>query len=170
MSAVSLEYQIQDARIRAALGAFLRLSENPEPIMRGIAAIGENSTRERFATETAPDGTKWEKSLRAKLTGGKTLTMDGHLGDSVTGRHDARTAEWGVNRIYGAIHQFGGVIKAKTAKGLRFWLPVGSGLQQMVVVKQVTMPARPYLGVSADDETDILDMIEAKIRGALDAR
>lgn len=166
MSAVSLDYEIQDARVRAAFGAFVQIAGNPEPVMGDIAAIGEASTRERFATQTDPKGNKWKQSLRARLTGGKTLTLDGHLGDSVTSRHDSSSAEWGVNRIYGAIHQFGGVIRAKTAKGLRFRLANGDD----VIVQKVTMPARPYLGISAGDEADILAAIEKRIGGALDAR
>lgn len=165
-SAVSLEYEFKDARVRAALGAFLQLAQNPEPIMRGIATIGESSTRERFVTETGPDGARWKPSLRAQLTGGKTLTMDGHLGDSVSSRNDARSAEWGVNRIYGAVHQFGGTIRAKTAKGLRFRSARGDFITKM----SVTIPARPYLGVSQGDEADILDLIATKIGGTLDAR
>lgn len=166
MASVSLNYEMKDERVRAAFGAFLRLSEDASPVMADIATIGENSTRERFATETAPDGTQWRKSLRARIAGGKTLTKDGHLGDSTSSRSDRSTAEWGVNRIYAAIHQFGGVIKAKSAKGLRFKLANGED----VVVRQVTMPARPYLGISAGDEADILAAIERRLGGALHAQ
>lgn len=164
-SSVSLDYQVQDARVRAAMGAFLRLAEDAAPIMADIATIGENSTRERFSTETAPDGTKWKKSLRAIVSGGKTLTQYGHLGDSLTRRSDSTSAEWGFNRIYAAIHQFGGVIKAKTAKGLHFRLANG----EHVTVRQVRMPARPSLGISAGDEADILSAVEARIQGTLRA-
>ena len=61
----------------------------------------------------------------------------------------------GTNVIYAAIHQLGGVIKAKTAKGLIF-TPVGENAP--VIVKSVTMPARPYLGVSAGDEEGIIEI------------
>lgn len=165
MASVSLDYELQDERLRAAFGAFLRLADDPSPVMSDIATIGENSTLERFDTETAPSGSKWEKSLRARISGGKTLTAAGHLGDSVASRSDASSAEWGVNRIYAAIHQFGGVIKARAAKALRFRLASG----QFVQTRQVRMPARPYLGISAGDEADILAAIERRIGGALHA-
>lgn len=165
MASVSLDYEIQDARVRAAFGAFLRLAEDASPVMADIATIGENSTLERFATETDPEGKKWKQSLRARLAGGKTLTKDGHLGDSVSSRSDASIAEWGVNRIYAAIHQFGGVIRAKSAKALRFRLASG----EFVQTRSVRMPARPYLGISAGDEADILAAIERRIGGALHA-
>jgi len=40
-------------------------------------AIGETlvaSTKERFENEERPDGTKWDKSIRAQAEGGQTLT------------------------------------------------------------------------------------------------
>lgn len=49
------------------------------------------------------------------------------------------------DRIYAAIHQFGGVIKPKTASALRFQ----SG-GRWWTVKQVTMPARPMLPITPD--------------------
>lgn len=165
MASVSLDYELQDERVRAAFGAFLRLSEDASPIMADIATIGESSTRERFDTEEAPSGSKWEKSLRARISGGKTLTAAGHLGDSVASRSERTSAEWGVNRIYAAIHQFGGVIKARAAKALRFRLASG----EFVTTRQVRMPARPYLGISAGDEADILAAIERRIEGTLRA-
>lgn len=49
------------------------------------------------------------------------------------------------DREYAAIHQFGGIIRPKTAKALRFQ----SG-GQWWTVKQVTMPARPMLPITPD--------------------
>ena len=64
----------------------------------------------------------------------------------------------GVNRIYAAIHQFGGVIRAKSG-ALKFAIPDGG----FAVVKVVRMPARPYLGVNDDDRRDILDVLATRI-------
>lgn len=134
--------------------AMQQMGANPEPLLRDIAFLGENSTRERFRSQTGPDGQRWKPSLRAQLFGGKTLTKDGHLGDSITSTADRTTAAWGTNRIYAAIHQFGGEIKAKAAGGLRF--KIG---ERWTTKRQVTLPARPFLGVSAEDEQDILDLV-----------
>ncbi|WP_447588648.1 phage virion morphogenesis protein [Aquipseudomonas campi] len=130
-----------------------QFGQNPQPLLQQIAFQGENSTRERFSTQTGPDGQRWKSSLRVQLFGGKTLTKDGHLGDSVTSRADEHAAEWGTNRIYAAIHQFGGAIRAK-AGYLRFQIPGGGWSSK----KQVTLPARPFLGVSTEDAQDILEL------------
>ncbi|MDO8932925.1 MAG: phage virion morphogenesis protein [Rhodocyclaceae bacterium] len=156
--------KVDNAEVLAALRNLIALGRDASPAMADIAAHGENSTRMRFRTETAPDGTPWKASLRARITGGRTLTQDGHLSGSVSGSHGRDFAEWGVNRIYAAIQQFGGTIRAK-GKALRFRL-FGGGF---ATVKSVTLPARPYLGVSDTDRTDILDIIQARIWGAAHA-
>lgn len=156
--------KVDNAEVLAALRNLIALGRDASPAMADIAAHGENSTRMRFRTETAPDGTPWKASLRARITGGRTLTQDGHLSGSVSGSHGRDFAEWGVNRIYAAIQQFSGTIRAK-GKALRFRL-FGGGF---ATVKSVTLPARPYLGVSDTDRTDILDIIQARIWGAAHA-
>lgn len=156
---VGFSYQIDDAQLHAGLRSLIALGRDAGPIMADIAAIGESSTRMRFRTETGPDGQKWKPSLRARITGGRTLTKDGHLSGSISGRHGRDFAEWGVNRIYAAIHQFGGEIRAKGGS-LRFRLANGG----FATVQKVTMPARPFLGISDDDRDDILDIIQARIQ------
>lgn len=154
---------VEDGQINGALRRLIALGRDASPAMRDIAAIGENSTRARFRSETGPDGVKWKPSLRAQLAGGRTLTKDGHLSGSVSGRAGADFAEWGFNRIYAAIHQFGGVIRAKSGGALKFRLPGGG----FAVVKAVKMPARPSLGVNADDRDDILDALARRINGVI---
>lgn len=166
MSGISFQISYDDSKLRSALMGMIALGENPAPVMRDLAAYGEASTRERFHTETSPDGKPWKKSLRAMLTGGKTLTKSGHLGDSMTSDSGRDWAAWGSNMIYARIHQLGGVIKAKIAGGmLRFRLAGGA----FVSVAQVIMPARPYLGVNADDEAEMFALVRHRILGATHA-
>lgn len=156
---------LDDGQLLGALRRLIALGQNPQPAFQEVAALGEAATRLRFRTQTSPDGQRWKPSLRAQLTGGRTLTKDGHLSGSVSSNAGKDFAEWGVNRIYAAIHQFGGMIKAKAAGALKFRLPNGA----FAVVKAVRMPARPYLGVNDDDRADILDVFERRIGGAVHA-
>lgn len=166
MSAVSLQYEIKNAGVKRAFNKLVKLGNDTSPLMQGIATILENSTRERFADEVGPDGEDWEQSLRAKLFGGKTLTKDGHLGDSISSQHSRTTATVGSNRIYAAIHQFGGFIQAKPGKALRFEF-AGAGTNTHVTVQNVFIPARPFLGVSDMDSGDVEDFIHDKFRALL---
>jgi phage virion morphogenesis protein len=148
------------------LGALRRLidevGKNTAPTMGAIARLGENSTRMRFRDQRGPDGQPWKPSLRAQLVGGRTLTKDGHLSGSISSGYGKDFAEWGFNRVYAAIHHFGGVIKAKSGGALKFPLPNGG----FAVVKQVRIPARPALGINDDDRDDILDILERRIVGS----
>ena len=165
MSGVSFRVSADDAKVRAALMEVLSLGHDAAPIMQEIATYGENSTLERFDSETGPDGKKWKKSLRAQITGGKTLTDKGHLRGSITSDSGRDFAQWGSNKVYARIQQLGGVIKPKTASKLRFKLANGGWR----TVSQVTLPARPYLGVSHEDEVEILAIIRSRLMGAAHA-
>lgn len=153
--AADFEIKVEDAQILGALRRMIALAKNPSPVMSDIATIGENSTRLRFRTETGPDGKQWKPSIRVQLHGGKTLTKEGHLSGSLSSNHGRDFAEWGVNRVYAAIHQFGGY--------------AGRAAGKHGPIRRALITARPYLGVSDDDAGDILDAIQLRINGAAHA-
>lgn len=99
-------FKVEDSQITASLHRLIALGRDAGPVMAYIAAQGESSTSMRFRTETGPDGQKWKPSLRARLIGGRTLTDEGDLARSISGRHGSDFAEWGVNRIYAANPSF----------------------------------------------------------------
>ena len=169
------EVKIDDADIRGALQRLIALGADTAPAMKAVAAIGEKSSRMRFRTETGPDGKSWKPSLRAEMFGGRTLTKDGHLANSLSQNSGKDFAEWGVNRVYAAIHQFGGSIERAAkpitvrhrtdAKGnlLRSAIMNGKGLifaktsHKRALSRtfdgkahQIKIPARPFLPVRAD--------------------
>jgi phage gpG-like protein len=60
---------------------------------------------------------------------------------------------------YAAVHQFGAEIKPKSARAL--FVP-GYGMLQ-----KVNIPARPYLGVSADDAKAIENAVSVFLAGLM---
>lgn len=132
--------------------AFARLT-NPtdrRDLLDQIGAYGVSSTQQRFISGKGPDGIAWKQSRRAKMKGGQTLRDQNHLYASLTHQGDDSSVMWGSNRIYAAIHQFGGNIRPKTAKALVF-----NWLGRLHVMQKVTMPARPYLGINQEDRDEI---------------
>ncbi|MGW8138976.1 phage virion morphogenesis protein [Sphingomonas zeae] len=117
--------------------------------MKDIAGHLADTTRERFETETDPTGAKWLPSRRVVEHGGKTLTLSGDLGNSITEDWGKDYAAAGPERsggagVYALIHQMGGEIRPREKKALSF-----GGR----IVSKVVIPARPYLGfteVNAD--------------------
>ena len=72
--------------------------------------------------------------------------ISGNLAQSLTYRVGRNFAEVGTNLPYAAIHEFGGTIKPKNGKYLKFQI---NG--KWIFAKQVTIPKRPYLEPSLKD-------------------
>ncbi|WP_298173935.1 phage virion morphogenesis protein [Novosphingobium sp.] len=139
--------------IERKLAGLVKAFGDLEPLMQGFGLYLESATIDRFENERGPDGQRWKPSLRARQQGGKTLTDRPQLRSSITSQAGPDSVEVGTNKIYGGIHQFGGTIRAKNAEYLTFRLPGGLGVRR---VKSVTMPARPFLGLSSEDENELL--------------
>ena len=156
--AATLELRVRgDGAFEAALGGLVRGFDNLEPLMERFGGYLESSTIERFDTETAPDGSAWDQSIRAKEEGGQTLTDSAQLKSSIHSEPSGGSVRWGSNKIYARMMNDGGTIRAKNADRLRFRLPGGLGF---VSVDQVTIPARPFLGINAEDEAELVTLAE----------
>jgi len=141
MSGVSVH--IDDSAARQALRALSGQAKNLLPVFDEIGGAMTASTLQRFESGTAPNGSPWLPSQRALRQGGKTLVDKGHLRDSLVHQASNSYVDIGTNLIYAGIHQFGG----KTGRA-----------------GAVEMPARPYLGLSDDDNRDILDIVAKHLR------
>ena len=123
-----------------------------------IAEGLRTSTIERFQAEKSPEEKKWKQSIRAREEGGKTLTKSTALRSSIRSEASADGLAIGTNDIRAATHQFGDtrIIKAKRKKALRFRIN-GRWVSKKEV--KVTIPARPFLGVSEEDEEEIKKLL-----------
>jgi len=113
-------------------------------------ALGEavrESTVDRFKTQRGPDGKKWEQSKRAAAKGGLTLVNKARLRNSIKTTATADGFAAGTNLIYASTHQLGAknrkIKKTKSGKTVR-----------------ITIPARPFLGLSEDDQGELKGMLE----------
>lgn len=172
MAGVSFKVDLDDAQARIAFDRWTAGDGDLYDLLDPIGAALRDNVLDRFEHGRGPDGRAWPKSRRAAQQGGQTLVDKGRLRDSMTYQVTGREVEIGTNVIYGAIHQFGGVIKAKTPEGLSFSIPgfAAEGGDGFVNIASVTIPARPYLptdGLAPEDEDAIVDMVDAWIRAPL---
>jgi len=148
MAGVKVEVTIDDREVQAAFAELARRGADQAPAMDRIGSALESSTRLRFRSDQAsPDGIPWLPSKRAIRQGGKTLVDTARLVESITYAFSSRSAEIGTGVIYAGIHQFGG--------------QAGRG-------RKVTLPERPFLGVSDADEVEIVGILRvylAEVRG-----
>lgn len=118
-------------------------------LARTVAEAALEEIAESFATERDPWNRPWPRSLRAELEGGQTLSDTGRLRRSFTYSAEPRGFIVGTNVQYAAIHQYGGIIRPKRAKYLKFRLAGGrgrrSGRGRWVQTDRVDIPARPFI-------------------------
>jgi len=156
---------IDDTRVREALAALVVAAGDMRRAFDDIGASLTVSTQERFARETDPSGGAWKplspatilarlhrrfgsdlrtkkgeyrKPVARELGGMKILQDAGHLRGGIHHVASADGVDVGSDRVYARIQQFGG--------------QAGRG-------RKVTIPARPFLGLSPDDETMIVDTL-----------
>ncbi|MDL2401260.1 phage virion morphogenesis protein [Rhizobium mayense] len=157
MAGASISFTITDRAVLRGFDQLGRLMTNTRPVMAAIGTELVASTVMRFVTQTDPTGGHWI-ALNPEYAAGKRnariLTERGRLRDSINSRPSNHEVRIGTNLVYAAIHQFGGVIRPVKAKHLFFRM--GGNL---VVANRVTLPARPYLGISKDDQTSIAEIV-----------
>jgi phage virion morphogenesis protein len=156
MAGIELNTEIRDQVTSEVLDQIVRNMGSLRPALMEIGEHLQGSVEERFRTETDPEGQPWEPLSPLTLANkrnDKILTESGGPGlrGSIHYQVGSNSLEQGTNKIYGAIHQLGGTIRAKRAPALAIGRPGGA----FALVKQVTIPARPYLGLSEDDRQAI---------------
>jgi phage virion morphogenesis protein len=142
----NITVRIDDAALRKAIDRVIDHMADLTPAMQDIGEYMLGATRDRFDTETAPDGSKWaalspryaarKARMRNALKG--ILTRRGTLRDTIRYKASRSDVVIGSDRPYAAIHQLGG--------------QAGRG-------KRATIPARPFLGISADDQAEIIKIL-----------
>ncbi|WP_178124555.1 phage virion morphogenesis protein [Pseudomonas sp. WS 5410] len=131
-----------------------RLGDLTTPL-NDIGEYLQISTDDRFRQKVAPDGSPWaplSPVTLARKKGSGILREKGTLQDTLRRQVTSTELAFGTDRPYGAVHQFGQKKGAsgKTSRGSS--IPWGD------------IPAREYLGLSAEDETEVLLIIHEYLR------
>lgn len=164
MAGAALDLQLTISNAAEVKAAFERLDAALTDLTPAFQDIGEallNSTRERFRSQTAPDGSPWaalspDYRQRKKKNKDKILTLSGDLRGLLNYQAGPREVRIGTPLIYGETHQFGA---SKGAFGVnKRGSPIPWG----------NIPARPFLGLSSEDETELLDILQDHLRRALE--
>lgn len=131
------------------------------PVFKVMAKTLALSTEKRFSAETGPDGEKWQgvkTATRRRKKNPKILTESTKLRDGIHEEISDDTLLFGSDSPYGAIHQLGGKFSVKRRGSKR-------GKRARKGPGKITMPARPFLGISVQDEADLLDDVGQYLMG-----
>jgi len=150
---MSIRVVIEGGDLDQLLTALKPFSEfEPAELMTAVGALGESQTRRRISDEkTSPEGEAWKPNLEGTSI---LLETGSHLLASVAYSASADMAEWGAAWEYAHVHQYGATIKPKEADKLVFSLGGNT-----VFAKEVTIPARPFVGLSADNREEIIELV-----------
>ncbi len=153
----SIQFHGQE-KITQWLNKVLKQAGDHSKLMHNIGSILEHNTKQRINTGIGTDDKPWQKSWRAKMKGGTTLRDTSRLYNSIkyTVLDGGKRVVVGTNVFYAPVMHFGARITAKNGKYLKFKSSMGGWAQ----VKSVTIPPRPFLGMSVDDSQEVLFEIE----------
>ena len=144
-----------DNDCQADLAKLQRRLGNMRPVMAGIANMMLEAVERNFATETDPStGLRWTplstNTIKSRTKRGhwpgKILQVSGNLAASISANYGDDYAIVGTNKVYAAIHHFGGSTGRRHAANI---------------------PARPYLGLSKQAEQDIINTVSSYLTQGL---
>lgn len=160
-----IRVEVEDSAADTALQRLAALVTDMTPLMQELGEYLTTSTKDRFPTGRAPDGTPWAQKSPATLErygARKSNRIDrrplfgpsGMLSSQIHSEAGPTAVEWGSNLIYAATMQFGAAKGAfgTTARGGP--IPWGH------------IPARPFLGLSQTDRASVLDIITEHLAAA----
>lgn len=170
-----IKIEVTDSGVSAALTRLANAGNNLHPALLQIGERLLDSTRQRFATSTAPDGTRWAPNSQTTILmylgryKGSYSKRDGRLTKKGATRASGKrpligetgdlarqidykvegndTLYIGSTMRYAATQQFGA--KRHEFQGKAPWGDI---------------PARPFLGLSNSDRSTILDIISDFLR------
>lgn len=167
MTQITVKLDGADA-VKQRLREIAGRSGNLSPILKAIGDRVSAQTKRRFESGgPAPDGTPWKPPVTPNPKRRRTLTVSGHLRDSIRYQMLGKNAvRIGTNRVYAAIHQLGGKTAPRVIRPVRKQaLRTPFGLFKKVNHPGSNIPARPYLGLSRGNSDEILRMINEYLKG-----
>ncbi|WIM82571.1 phage virion morphogenesis protein [Gallibacterium anatis] len=145
-----IKISLNDTQAVQQLHHIARQLKQPRKLYGVLGETLKKIHADRFKKEIDPDGNNWKplsaKTLARKQKKGKStkiLRQDGYLSDRTAYNYNDKNVEFGSDAKYARLHQFGG----KAGKG-----------------KKVTIPKRPWLGISQQDEQKLLRKATALLR------
>jgi phage gpG-like protein len=123
------------------LNKIIAACNDGKPAMTTIGRVLSNRIRLGFKNSTSPYGDKWKPITYRQ---GQPLRDTGRLLSSIGYNAENDSVSIGTDGqiVYAKIHQFGGVIRPRTAKTLRFFIG-----NRMILTDKAVIPARPYLPI-----------------------
>lgn len=157
MAGIALHLTGDELGFDSALEHVIAAADDSTPLMSAIGGQLTKSAMTRIdRTNVDPDGVQWAMSRRVQNKGGKTLLKTHLLRNSIHYEAGKDFVEVGSDVIYSAVHQLGAAVGA-----FGRWEHFGpDGTKTSKPLPFGDIPARPYLGVSNEDRSQIENLVQ----------
>lgn len=152
--AFAITIKADSSPIEAILTRLNQFDADKSKMFNDIGDDMLHATRQRFKDQRDVDGNPWKMSWRARLQGGETGRDDGHLLNGMSYNVLSNGVEWGANQTYAHVFHYGAHITPKNGQYITFAVA-----GQYRKVKEVNIPSRTFLGINAEDEATVLDIV-----------
>lgn len=151
MAGIQFNFEVQDNGVSAALKNVIAAAERPRGAFMAVGNYLIRVHRQRFSDQVDPDGNPWAaldpeyaRSKRKQKSRGANLilVLNAYLANHFRYQYSDGDLFFGSDREYAATHQFGA-----PARGI---------------------PARPFLGISDDNQEHIIGIFNRYLRDAWD--
>lgn len=144
------------------LNKIIAACNDGKPAMKTIGRVLSNRIRLGFKNSKSPYGDRWKPITYRQ---GQPLRDTGRLLASIgyNAEKDNVTIGTEDGLIYAKIHQFGGVIRSRTAKTLRFFIG-----NRMILTDKAVIPARPYMPIVGNEVLLPQDWLKATVKALQD--
>lgn len=185
MAGANIQIEYNSQAVLSRLHGMLDATAKSGALLQDWGEALVESTQRRFTSQTGPDGQVWQAlspryAKRKKRHQDKALVLDGYLRDLLRYQVNGDELLIGSDRKYAAIHQFGGEIDIAARSQQMYFRQYKAGHVSQLFVKKgrsnfaqwatigahsIKIPARPFLGVSTEDETMLLQKAEDRLLG-----
>ena len=159
-----IESEFNDAAVRLALGRLEAALTDMTPVYQRLGEMLVQSTQDRMQRGEQPDGTSFAprsavtlaRYAKLGLSFGAPLNQSGKMRGQIAFDAGADYVEVGSNAIQAAVMQFG------AAQG-EFGASIGKdklGRDHFHTIPWGDIPARPFIGLSDEDQTNIVAEVE----------
>lgn len=155
MAGVSVKIEIDDAATIAALKELEDLGDFKQAVFKNVGQYLVRSHKARLAKQVSPDGTPFKPlspAYKKRKKGKLILVESGQLGSYFDTIENGELFV-GTSGPHVRIHQEGGTVSPNRRIG-----------QALVMSDPITIPARPHVGLSADDLVEIDAIVRDHIR------
>lgn len=153
-----IEIEIETTELTAALDRLMRAGQRPQPALQATGEYLVESTKRRFSTKTAPDGSPWPANAESVIA--QKGRNDPLVGES---KRLSREIHY---RARGDLLEIGSPLEYAAAQHFGMARGYAGKTKHGVPIPWADIPARPFLGFSAEDRSEILQLLEEHMRGS----